>query len=112
MSLDNKYITHPFTFNDEEYIIYNSNYSASCKGDYICHLNKCPHQGASFTKGFVNCRGNIVCPYHHFEFDNGTFVGIHEEQEKLLASSQKKVKINFRLLTFNRLTSEWKIEII
>lgn len=37
----------------------------------------CPHQGASLSKGWINQRDNIHCPYHGFEFDgNGYFCGI------------------------------------
>lgn len=37
----------------------------------------CPHQGAYLSKGWINKRGNIHCPYHGFEYDpEGRFMCI------------------------------------
>ena len=37
----------------------------------------CPHQGASLSKGWMNHKGHIHCPYHGFEFNkDGHFCGI------------------------------------
>lgn len=57
--------------NDENYVLYQYNNS------YHTLWDKCPHQGASLAKGWVNHRGNIHCPYHAFEFNfKGQFCGI------------------------------------
>lgn len=57
--------------NHHPYVIYNYNHS------HYALYDKCPHQGASLAKGWVNHKGNIHCPYHAFEFDkDGKFCGI------------------------------------
>jgi phenylpropionate dioxygenase-like ring-hydroxylating dioxygenase large terminal subunit len=59
------------TISDTPYVSYRYNNS------YTVLTDKCPHQGASLSKGWVNPMGNIHCPYHAFEFDRtGSFVGI------------------------------------
>lgn len=47
----------------------------TCKNstvNYILHSDQCPHQGASLSNGWVNSDGNLQCPYHGFEFLDGT----------------------------------------
>lgn len=57
--------------NSEPYVVYRYNDTLHVLSD------KCPHQGASLSKGWVNYKGNIHCPYHAFEFDTqGRFCGI------------------------------------
>lgn len=57
--------------NHHPYVIYNYNHT------HYALYDKCPHQGASLAKGWVNHKGNIHCPYHAFEFDkDGKFCGI------------------------------------
>jgi 3-phenylpropionate/trans-cinnamate dioxygenase ferredoxin subunit len=34
--------------------------------------NKCPHNGESLSKGTVNAAGEIVCPWHGYQFDLAT----------------------------------------
>jgi phenylpropionate dioxygenase-like ring-hydroxylating dioxygenase large terminal subunit len=41
----------------------------SVNGTQIIY-DKCPHQGASFAKGYIK-DSSVVCPYHGFTFDNG-----------------------------------------
>lgn len=51
----------------------------------------CPHQGASLSKGWVNNRGNIQCPYHAFEFNKeGQFCGIPDPNKKFKSVPTKK----------------------
>lgn len=42
----------------------------------IVHTDRCPHQGARLSAGWVNTNGNLQCPYHGFEFCSGTFCRI------------------------------------
>ena len=57
--------------NSHPFVVYNYNQS------YHSLYDKCPHQGASLSKGWINHKGNIHCPYHAFEFDkDGKFCGI------------------------------------
>lgn len=44
--------------------------------EYILHTDICPHQRASFSKGWLNEFDNIHCPYHGFEFCDGMFCNI------------------------------------
>ena len=59
------------TISDTPYVSYRYN------NYYTVLSDKCPHQGGSLAKGWINPIGNIHCPYHAFEFDrDGTFVNI------------------------------------
>lgn len=56
---------------DKPFLYYEYNHSVNVLSDI------CPHQGAYLSKGWINKRGNIHCPYHGFEFDsNGRFMCI------------------------------------
>lgn len=57
-------------FFDEPFVCYKKN------NKYIVHSDICPHQGASLSKGSINKEGNLNCPYHNFEFDEGLFCKI------------------------------------
>lgn len=35
---------------------------------YFAFAATCPHAGASFTEGFIDPLGNIVCPKHRYKF--------------------------------------------
>ena len=62
---------------NEPYVLYKYNQSFHALSD------RCPHQGASLAKGWVNHRGNIQCPYHAFEFnEKGQFAGIPNPQRR------------------------------
>lgn len=67
----------------------------------IIHSDVCPHQGGRFSNnGFLNKDKNIVCPYHGFCYENGSFVGIcHQEKTK----SKKKDLKTFDALQTNDL---------
>lgn len=73
---------------NEPYVLYNYNQS------YHALSDKCPHQGASLAKGWVNHRGNIQCPYHAFEFNNqGQFCGIPNPQRRYESSPTRQVYV-------------------
>lgn len=56
---------------DRPHLYYEYNNSINILSDI------CPHQGAYLSKGWINKRGNIHCPYHGFEFDpEGRFMCI------------------------------------
>jgi nitrite reductase/ring-hydroxylating ferredoxin subunit len=38
------------------------------KGFYAVQ-DKCPHNGASLSKGFCNTKNEIICPLHRYSFD-------------------------------------------
>lgn len=75
--------------NNEPFVVYNYNQSIHALYD------KCPHQGASLAKGWVNHKGNIHCPYHAFEFDNqGRFCGIPDPSkgyERVIPSRKQHI---------------------
>jgi len=51
----------------------------------VVHSDVCPHMGGSFCQGgWVNEEGNIHCPYHGFEFDEGNFVSIPSSNRRRL----------------------------
>lgn len=81
--------------NDNPYLIYQ--YNQSYHGLY----DKCPHQGASLSKGWINHRGNVHCPYHAFEFDSdGRFCGIPDPSkgyERIIPTQKQHIP---SLLTF------------
>jgi phenylpropionate dioxygenase-like ring-hydroxylating dioxygenase large terminal subunit len=58
-------------FFEKPFLYYEFNHSVNILSDI------CPHQGAFLSKGWINKRGNIHCPYHGFEFDtDGRFMCI------------------------------------
>jgi phenylpropionate dioxygenase-like ring-hydroxylating dioxygenase large terminal subunit len=52
-------------------------------------LDKCSHRGAELSKGSI-CRGNIVCPYHSWEFSgDGNCVSVPQLKQTLVPKSFK-----------------------
>ncbi len=47
---------------DRDICLVNSNGALSAIAD------KCPHQGASLSKGYCNELGHVVCPWHHYAY--------------------------------------------
>lgn len=43
--------------------------------------DKCPHQGAALSNGWCTEDGNVVCPWHRYEFslENGRGAGTYVE---------------------------------
>jgi len=39
------------------------------EGKYFAVQDQCTHNGESLSKGQINYRGEIVCPFHGFRFD-------------------------------------------
>ncbi len=37
-------------------------------GRYFAFAERCPHASASLEHGFVDVKGNIVCPVHNYRF--------------------------------------------
>jgi phenylpropionate dioxygenase-like ring-hydroxylating dioxygenase large terminal subunit len=65
------------TLFDEPYLLYKDNNQSINNRSINILSDICPHQGASLSKGWINKKGNIHCPYHGFEFDKeGYFCGI------------------------------------
>lgn len=62
---------HRVRIDNKPFVLYASHNSTWCM-----HTDICPHQRASFSKGWINVNGNIHCPYHGFEFQKGTFCQI------------------------------------
>jgi len=69
---------HKVMLEDEPYVCYKNNLEK-----YILHSDQCPHLGASLSKGWVNEKGNIQCPYHGFEFCDGKFCQIPDPGRKI-----------------------------
>lgn len=44
--------------------------------NFTVHSDICPHQGASLSEGKLTCDRFLQCPYHGFEFNDGTFCRI------------------------------------
>lgn len=40
-----------------------------CKGKYFAANDACPHAGASLSQGWVNEKGEVLCPFHRYTFD-------------------------------------------
>jgi phenylpropionate dioxygenase-like ring-hydroxylating dioxygenase large terminal subunit len=53
---------------DEPFALYKDN-----NNNIQAIYDKCPHQGASLSKGLITANNTLFCPYHGFEFNNGTF---------------------------------------
>ena len=62
------------------------------ENQYIIHTDICPHQGASLSKGQLK-DGILSCPYHGFQFCNGTFCNIPDPS----SDSVKMFKSNIHL---------------
>lgn len=61
------------------------------ENNYIIHTDICPHQGASLSEGWITDDKCLSCPYHGFQFYNGTFCKIpqSEKDQKLFQSRIK-----------------------
>ena len=69
------------------YVIYQNK-----EKDYIIHTDICPHQGASLSEGWITKKDQcLTCPYHGFQFYNGTFCKIPqtENDQKIFQSRIK-----------------------
>lgn len=72
---------------DQPFTIFNYNNTYNVLNDV------CPHQSASLSKGWINPRGNIHCPYHGFEFDKfGHFCGIPDSMNSVIMSIKNSGK--------------------
>jgi phenylpropionate dioxygenase-like ring-hydroxylating dioxygenase large terminal subunit len=80
---------------DDPLVIYKNK-----ENDYVIHSDICPHQGASLSKGWITKDKCISCPYHGFEFYNGTFCKIPDPADKNVNFFNSKYKLN-RLESFN-----------
>ncbi|HEX2536412.1 MAG TPA: Rieske (2Fe-2S) protein [Chitinophagaceae bacterium] len=38
------------------------------KGAFYAFNAQCPHASAPFRQGYIDARGNVVCPLHHYKF--------------------------------------------
>jgi len=56
------------TIHDESFALYKDN-----NNNIQAIYDKCPHQGASLSKGVITPNNTLFCSYHGFEFVNGTF---------------------------------------
>lgn len=66
------------------------------KESYVIHSDKCPHQGASLSKGWVSAEGNIQCPYHGFEFCSGMFCKIPDPKKNVSYFTSRSILPSFR----------------
>lgn len=87
--LDTKKL-HKVDFCEAPYVLYKS------KESYVFHSDKCPHQGASLSKGWVNKEGNIQCPYHGFEFCSGMFCKIPDPKKNISYFTSKTILPSLR----------------
>jgi vanillate O-demethylase monooxygenase subunit len=61
----------------------------------------CPHQGASLSKGWINHKGNLHCPYHGFEFNkDGYFCGIPDPSHSNSIPSKRHLIPSFPTFQF------------
>ena len=44
-------------------------YLTNFKGEYFAGEQRCPHAGGQLTQGWLDDKGDIVCPLHRFCFD-------------------------------------------
>lgn len=38
------------------------------KDEFYATASKCPHAGADISQGWCNDEGNLVCPFHRYEY--------------------------------------------
>lgn len=62
--------------------------------NYTIHSDICPHQGASLSKGYVDEKGRLNCPYHGFQFENGYFCNIPGSKTN---TKKSKIQIKYSL---------------
>ncbi|MBM3412642.1 MAG: Rieske 2Fe-2S domain-containing protein [Bacteroidetes bacterium] len=41
---------------------------AQFQGKFFAFQSLCPHAGAPLKDGYIDVKGNIVCPLHHYKF--------------------------------------------
>jgi phenylpropionate dioxygenase-like ring-hydroxylating dioxygenase large terminal subunit len=82
------------TLFDDPLVIYKNNES-----DFVIHSDICPHQGASLSKGWITEDKCLSCPYHGFQFYNGTFCKIPNPADKNVNFFNSKYKLK-RLESF------------
>ena len=41
---------------------------AQFEGKFFAFQALCPHAGAPLKEGYIDAKGNIVCPLHHYKF--------------------------------------------
>lgn len=51
-----------FTFNERSVCL------AQFEGKIFAFQSRCPHAGAALKDGYIDAKGNIVCPLHHYKF--------------------------------------------
>ena len=39
------------------------------KDQFYAVQDSCPHNGESLSKGYINYLGEIICPWHNYQFD-------------------------------------------
>ena len=83
------------TLFDDPLVVYKNNES-----DFVIHSDICPHQGASLSKGWLTKDNCLSCPYHGFQFYNGTFCKIPDPADKNVNFFNSKYKLN-RLESYN-----------
>ena len=52
----------PFTINGRTICL------AQFDGKFFAFQSLCPHAGAPLKDGYIDTKGNIVCPLHHYKF--------------------------------------------
>ena len=59
-------------FNDDNISLIEINGKALCLGRHrdqvFVFAHKCPHAGAELSAGWIDAKGNIVCPLHGYRF--------------------------------------------
>lgn len=41
---------------------------ATTANTYVAFQARCPHAGAPLKEGYIDGKGNVVCPLHHYKF--------------------------------------------
>ena len=76
------------TLFDDPLVVYKNNES-----DFVIHSDICPHQGASLSKGWITDDKCLSCPYHGFQFYNGSFCKIPNPADKNVNFFNSKYKL-------------------
>lgn len=90
--LETKYLT----LLPKKGIIFSNPYviSQNKENEYIIHTDICPHQGASLSEGWISEDKCLVCPYHGFQFYNGSFCKIpHSKHDRKTFKSRFQMEI-------------------
>lgn len=89
ISTDNLYsFPKKLTIFSKPYVIYKNK-----ENDYVIHSDICPHQGASLSEGWITKNYCLSCPYHGFQFNNGSFCNIPNPKNRKIKPFHSRIQL-------------------